>query len=580
MNMKHLDWDILDSFNGQNQQNHQHHQDLNQMDQMDHFDLNVNPKHFQNDSFSINRRSFNVPFDDYDFDESFDSCYNFNPLPINSNSTTSEQNDLSPNMNNTQQNCFPSYLDSNTSLSTLFMPPESSINQNFSFPQQPPVQQQQFYNNNQTQFLMNYDIYSDQDLDDDLLSTCSSSLFLGSTTTDSTSNSSENDFIHHNPSQHGRSYSSVLPLNNNHVLPTRKMSATDWVGVSSYCFPQTQQQSHSHSEVKFNIDDNYGNSNLNMNMEMNMSRTLSEGGDFGINNLSLYRPQTSTDNINYDVDVNDNDNIDQKTLREVENVKNSINSNNINTNENITEKNDSIVDFLENESNSRLHNKQMKMKMSLKRKLRVKNKKIKKIVVVPPNPSSSSLSPISPNSPKSSSLSLSPKSSSSSSSLSPNLNSSTSLNYNSNLNLKSEIEKMDTGIIPLETIRGKNSKKQRSNFRKKNICPYCSKEFSRPSSLQTHTYTHTGEKPFICDFDSCGKKFSVRSNLVRHMKLHDNEINTLHSNDLNLHNTNRSGHSISISHSNTHSHSRNRSINSRSKVSDDEYIPDDDNDSL
>lgn len=29
-------------------------------------------------------------------------------------------------------------------------------------------------------------------------------------------------------------------------------------------------------------------------------------------------------------------------------------------------------------------------------------------------------------------------------------------------------------------------------------CSYCKKVFTRPSALQTHTYTHTAEKPFQC----------------------------------------------------------------------------------
>ncbi len=77
---------------------------------------------------------------------------------------------------------------------------------------------------------------------------------------------------------------------------------------------------------------------------------------------------------------------------------------------------------------------------------------------------------------------------------------------------------MDLTAFPVKRTK---SGKRRANCRKRNICQYCSKEFSRPSSLQTHIYTHTGEKPFICTFKGCGKKFSVRSNLVRHMKLHE-----------------------------------------------------------
>ena len=55
---------------------------------------------------------------------------------------------------------------------------------------------------------------------------------------------------------------------------------------------------------------------------------------------------------------------------------------------------------------------------------------------------------------------------------------------------------------------------------KKHVCEICGKRFTRPSSLQTHSYSHTGEKPFKCDVDGCGRHFSVVSNLRRHKKIH------------------------------------------------------------
>jgi hypothetical protein len=98
------------------------------------------------------------------------------------------------------------------------------------------------------------------------------------------------------------------------------------------------------------------------------------------------------------------------------------------------------------------------------------------------------------------------------------------------------------------------SSKTVSSTPKRYKCNTCQKRFTRPSSLQTHMYSHTGEKraciPFLflffdtitwliyggtretiahsvflrtafkCPVEGCGRHFSVVSNLRRHQKIH------------------------------------------------------------
>ncbi|KAG2230093.1 hypothetical protein INT48_004355 [Thamnidium elegans] len=51
-------------------------------------------------------------------------------------------------------------------------------------------------------------------------------------------------------------------------------------------------------------------------------------------------------------------------------------------------------------------------------------------------------------------------------------------------------------------------------------CKQCPKNFTRPSALKTHVYTHTGERPHGCDIPGCGSRFAVISNLRRHLRVH------------------------------------------------------------
>ncbi|KAG6007867.1 hypothetical protein E4U21_005455 [Claviceps maximensis] len=71
-----------------------------------------------------------------------------------------------------------------------------------------------------------------------------------------------------------------------------------------------------------------------------------------------------------------------------------------------------------------------------------------------------------------------------------------------------------------QSMMGQFSSKVSSSTQKKHKCRVCDKRFTRPSSLQTHMYSHTGEKPFACEIEGCGRHFSVVSNLRRHRKVH------------------------------------------------------------
>lgn len=82
-----------------------------------------------------------------------------------------------------------------------------------------------------------------------------------------------------------------------------------------------------------------------------------------------------------------------------------------------------------------------------------------------------------------------------------------------------------------QSMMGQFSSKMNNSTQKKHKCKVCDKRFTRPSSLQTHMYSHTGEKPFACDVEGCGRHFSVVSNLRRHKKVHKGDAEPGHSDD-------------------------------------------------
>ncbi|XP_075118250.1 uncharacterized protein LOC142189485 [Leptodactylus fuscus] len=65
-------------------------------------------------------------------------------------------------------------------------------------------------------------------------------------------------------------------------------------------------------------------------------------------------------------------------------------------------------------------------------------------------------------------------------------------------------------------------KRQRAQKRKRPFpCPECGKYFTHKSDVVRHMTSHTGEKPFSCS--ECEKSFGRRSNLLRHLETHTGE---------------------------------------------------------
>lgn len=68
---------------------------------------------------------------------------------------------------------------------------------------------------------------------------------------------------------------------------------------------------------------------------------------------------------------------------------------------------------------------------------------------------------------------------------------------------------------------GSTSSVHRAARLKRYACSLCAKSFSRPSALKTHMVSHTNTKDYACPVPGCGRRYTIKSNLTRHLRAHD-----------------------------------------------------------